>query len=96
MSSHSLPTRPARLSTFGACTATLLCLVSTPAYAVLLSPCRASDSQLACRLRSVLDVLEVMAWILGLLLLVAALSAVRAFRRKQKKLRPEDIAPDAQ
>ena len=65
-----------------------------PGHAALLETCRVSDSELTCKLRSILAMLDTAAWILGLLLFVAVVAAVFAYRRKPRKLRPEEIVPD--
>ncbi len=66
-----------------------------PVEAMLLRACRPTDSALVCRLQSVLTLLDAAAGILGALLLFAVFAAVRAYRRKPRKLAPEDIIPDA-
>lgn len=74
----------------------LLFLHPLPIQAALLRACRPSDSPLVCRLESILTFLYAFAAFLGLLLVVAVLAAVRAYRRKSKKLSPDEITPDAQ
>jgi hypothetical protein len=70
--------------------------VASPAHAAVLSAtCRPSDSDLACRLRSVLTILDTAAWILGSLLIIAVLAAVRAYRKKPRKITPDQITPDS-
>jgi hypothetical protein len=69
----------------------LLLLASSQAHASLLRACDPSDTVLVCRLRSVLTLLTTAAGILGALLLFAVLAAVRAYRRKPRKLSPDDI-----
>jgi hypothetical protein len=64
--------------------------------AVLMDSCKPGDSALLCRLRSVLTMLYTAAGILAVLLLFAVLAAVRAYKRKGRKLTPDDITPDAE
>ena len=64
--------------------------------AVLLRVCRPADFSLVCRLQGLLALLEIAAPILAVLLALAVFAAVRAYRRKPRKLTPEDITPDAQ
>ena len=70
-------------------------LWSLPAHATLLRACRPTDTPLVCRLQSFLTLLDAAAIILAALLIVAILAAVRAYRRKGRKLSPDDITPDA-
>lgn len=72
----------------------LLLLFSPHAHAALLRGCEPSDSALLCRMRSVLTLLNAAAVLLGLVLLVAILAAVRAYRRKPRKLTLDDINTD--
>jgi hypothetical protein len=73
----------------------LLLALPVRAQAVLLESCQPGDSDLVCRLRSVLTLLEVAAAILCLVLVVAIVAAVRAYRRKPRKVGPEDLTTDA-
>ena len=66
-----------------------------PAHATLLRACRPTDTPLVCKLQSFLTLLDAAAIILAALLIVAVLAAVRAYRRKGRKLSPDDITPDA-
>lgn len=72
-----------------------LLAMARPAQAALLDTCRPTDSAFVCRLRSVLTLLQTAAGILALLLIVAVLAAVRAYRRKPRIIAPEDITSDA-
>lgn len=70
-------------------------LLTPSMHASLLGPCQPGDSEFLCQLRSVLTLLDVAAILLGLLLLIAVFAAIRAYRRKPRKIAPEDISPDA-
>ena len=63
--------------------------------AALLRACRPTDSPLLCRLESLLTLLYAAAAVMGLLLIVAVLAAVRAYRRKGRKITPDEVTPDA-
>lgn len=75
--------------------ATLVFLFSTPCHAALRA-CRPTDKPLLCRLDSILTFLYAAAAILGLLLCAAVLAAVRTYKRKARKITPDEITPDAQ
>ena len=76
-----------------------LCLIAActarPAEALVLQNCRPTDSALVCRLESILTLLYAAAAILALLLTLAIVFAIRAYRRKSPKLTPDDINSDA-
>ncbi len=61
----------------------------------LIRACRPTDTPLVCQLQSLLTFLDAAAIFLGLLLIIAVLAAVRAYKRKPKKLTPDEITPDA-
>ena len=63
--------------------------------AAVLRACRPSDSPLVCHLESVLTFLYAAAALLATLLIVAVVAAVGAYRRKSKKLSPDEIISDA-
>lgn len=69
--------------------------VSPAAHAALEATCLPSDSALVCHLRSVLGLLEMLAMVLGALLLLTVLLTIRAFRRKRRKLKPDDLTSEA-
>lgn len=60
-----------------------LCLSTAPAFAAG-ADCRPTDTPFLCHMRSLLSLLDVMAIILGALLLFAVLAAVAAYRRKSR------------
>ena len=92
MSPPSLIWRWKRLSP--AVTALLFSL-ATPLHAAFRA-CRPTDKPLVCRLESILTFLYTAAGILGFLLMVAVFAAVRTYKRKARKLSPDEITPDAQ
>ena len=65
-----------------------------PAHAAFRA-CRPTDKPLVCRLESILTFLYTAAAILGFLLAVAVFAAVRTYKRKGRKLSPDEITPDA-
>lgn len=71
------------------------CIACLPAKAAALTTCRPDDSVLVCNLRSVLTFLNSAAILLGVLLLLAIVLAIRACRRKPRKISPNDITTDA-
>ena len=75
--------------------ATLLLLSATPCQAALRT-CRPTDKPLLCRLDSILTFLYASAALLGLLLVAAVFAAVRTYKRKARKITPDEITPDAQ
>ena len=72
----------------------LIASVPLPIYAAGPSSCRLTDPELVCRLRSVLAFLDVTAWVLGGLLLLATFIAIRAYRNKPGKITPKDVSID--
>ncbi len=88
--SSTYPRRGAltRMSTW---TALVLSFAAPVVHAAVLPSCRPSDSDLVCRLRSVLSTLETVAWILGVLLGMAVLTAVRVHKRKADRLSRDEF-----
>lgn len=73
-----------------------IALNNLPARAAVLLDCEPKDSLLVCQLRSLLAVLHTVAIILGFLLAVAILFAVRAYRSKPRNTLPhKESKPDA-
>ena len=72
----------------------ILLFLATPCRAAWRS-CRPTDSPLLCRLDSLLTFLYAAAALLGLLLFLAVLAAVRTYKRKARKITPDEITPDA-
>lgn len=77
------------------CGCSLFFVATSTAHAATLTTCQAGDSAFLCHLRSFLTLLDTAAWGLGSLLVIAIVLAVRAYRRKGRKLSPEDITSDA-
>ena len=76
--------------------ACLFFLANTRAHATIFLPaCGPKDSALVCRLKSVLMLLDTAAALLAVLLTLALLAAFGAYRRKSRKLSPEEITHDA-
>ncbi len=91
-SSNSVDSRRAKRA-IPSCVVVFLASVATPANAMA-AACQPTDSVFLCRLRSVLTFLDTAAVLLGILLILAVLAAVWAYRRKPRKLTPDDITPD--
>ncbi len=87
-----MPRRRAKRSLL-LCWPVLLVSAALPAHAMA-EACQPSDSAFLCRMRSVLTFLDTAAVLLGMLLVLAISAAVWAYRRKPRKLTPDDISSD--
>ena len=82
------------MSCITACLALVFFLGAPTLHAAVLTGCRPSDSDLVCRLRSVLTLLDTVAWVLGVLLAAAVLTAIRAHKRKADRLSRDEFKRD--